>query len=29
VDAVEGEVNDELEIEKEWEDWWNSLPWRV
>jgi hypothetical protein len=27
--AFEGEVNDELEIEKEWEDWWNSLPWRV
>jgi hypothetical protein len=27
--AFEGEVSDELEIEKEWEDWWNSLPWRV
>jgi hypothetical protein len=27
--AFEGEVNDELEIEKEWEDWWNSLPGRV
>jgi hypothetical protein len=27
--AVEDEVSDELEIEKEWEDWWNSLPGRV
>jgi hypothetical protein len=29
VAAVEVEVSDELEIEKEWEDWWNSLPGRV